>query len=120
MNEIRESKKTLLRDHKEHLKMHEDKNNEKNKATDGEAVEAIISRLINWKFSQALNYVDALKRQDSLECLNLLDDLWGDTGWDRGDTKFGNIIHNLVEFIRMKEGWDYKEFYDEDEEIDSI
>jgi hypothetical protein len=50
----------------------------------------------------------------------LLEELWGNTGWERGDTIFGNIVSYLVEFIRLKEGWTFKEFYDEEEEIDVI
>lgn len=115
---IIESRKTLLKEHKERINMHDEKQKEDNK--NGELKENVISRLINWKFNQALNYRDALKHEDSIECLELLEKLWGDTGWDRGDTIFGSIITHLVEFIRLKEGWTYKEFYDEEEEIDVI
>lgn len=115
---ILESRKTLLKEHKERIKMHDEKQKEDNK--NGELKENMISRLINWKFNQALNYRDALKYEDSIECLKWLEKLWGDTGWDRGDTIFGGIIKYLVEFIRLKEGWTHKEFYDEEEEIDVI
>lgn len=115
---ILESRKTLLKEHKERINMHDEKQKEDNK--NGELKENMISRLTNWKFNQALNYRDALKYEDSIECLEWLEKLWGDTGWDRGDTIFGGIIKYLVEFIRLKEGWTYKEFYDEEEEIDVI
>lgn len=115
---ILESRKTLLKEHKERFKMNDEKQEEDNKNT--EIKENMIGRLINWKFNQALNYRDALKYKDSIECLEWLEKLWGDTGWDRGDTIFGGVITYLVEFIRLKEGWAYKEFYDEEEEIDVI
>lgn len=84
-----------------------------------ELKEKMISRLINWKFSQAIDYIQIFEREDSIKCLELLEKLWGDTGWERGDAIFGEIIAMLVEFIRMKEGWTTKEFYDEDQ-IDVI
>lgn len=87
---------------------------------DQELKEKIISRLVNWKFSQAMQYVDVFERDDSIKCLELLEKLWGDTGWERGNTIFGEIIAILVEFIRMKEGWTTKEFYDEDQLIDVL
>ncbi len=115
---IVESRKTLLKEHKERIKMHDEKQKEDNK--NGELKEKMIGRLINWKFNQALNYRDALRYKDSYGCLEFLGKLWGDTGWDRGDGIFGGIVRYLVEFIRLKEGWTYKEFYDEEEEIDVI
>lgn len=118
MEEIKISEKTLLKDHKERIKMHDEKQKEDN--DNREIKENMISRLINWKFEQALMYSDALKHQDSIECLEFLNGLWGNTGWDRRDTIFGKILSYLVEFIRLKEGWTYKEFYDEEEEIDVI
>jgi hypothetical protein len=87
---------------------------------DQELKEKMISRLVNWKFSQATNYIQIFERKDSIKCLELLEKLWGDTGWERGDTIFGEIITMLVEFIRMKEGWTTNEFYDEDQLIDVI
>lgn len=87
---------------------------------DQELKEKMIGRLVNWKFSQATDYVQVFERDDSVKCLELLEKLWGDTGWDRGDdTIFGEIIAMLVDFIRMKEGWTTEEFYDDDE-IDVI
>ncbi len=118
MKEIKISKKTRLKEHKEHIKMHDKKQREDDE--NSELKEKMISRLINWKFEQALIYKDILKHQDSIECLEFLNGLWGNTGWERGDTIFGKIISYLVEFIRLKEGWNYKEFYDEEEEIDVI
>ena len=71
----------------------------------------MISRLVNWKFDQATQYAGALQKDDSKKCLELLCKIWGDTGWERGDTIFGKIVSILVEYIRMKEGWSTKEFY---------
>ncbi len=119
---VLESRKTFLKEHMEYFKMKDDENNEeKNESGNfNEEKERMISRLINWKFSQALNYKDVLKKQDSYECLELLNELWGDTGWERGETIFGKIIYRLIELIRLKEGWSFEEFYDEEEEIDII
>ena len=108
--------KSLLKDHKERIKMKDEiqmVRMNKNK-------ENMIGRLINWKFEQASIYIDSLKYKDSMDCLKLLVELWGDTGWDRGESIFGKIVSHLVEFIRLKEGWSYEEFYDEEEEIDAI
>ena len=115
---ISERRKTLLKDHKGRIKMHDEKNNYYN--DDEELKNKMTSRLINWKFEQALMYEDALKYKDSIECLKLLEKLWGDTGWDRKETLFGSIVYHLIELIRLKEGWTYDEFYDEEEEIDVI
>lgn len=84
-----------------------------------EEQENLIGRLINWKFNSALNYKDALKNKGSLECLELLEEMWGNTGW--GDGKFSDVLSYLIEYIRMKEGYTYKEFYDceEGEETDA-
>lgn len=80
--------------------------------------EDLIGRLINWKFGSALNYRNALKKKSSLECLESLHEMWGNTGW--GDGKFSEILYYLVEFIRMSEGYTREEFYgDDDEESDS-
>lgn len=49
-----------------------------------------------------------------MSCLELLCEMWGNTGW--GDGKFTDILYYLVEFIRMNEGYAYKEFYDEEDE----
>lgn len=85
-----------------------------------ELKEKMISRLVNWKFGQTMQYYEILKRDDSIKCLELLEKIWGDTGCERGDTIFGQIIAIMVDFIRMKEGWTMKEFYDEDQETDVI
>ena len=116
--EIIYREKTLLKEHKERIKMHD--NVQKGDNENKELKDNMISRLINWKFEQASIYIDVLKHQDSIDCLKLLEELWGDTGWERGDTMFGKIVSRLVELIRLKEGWTSKEFYDEDEEIDII
>lgn len=88
--------------------------------TDEELKEKMIGRLINWKFGQAMQYYEILKEDSSLKCLELLERIWGDTGWERGDTVFGQIVSMLVEYIRMKEGWEAEEFYNDDEGIDVI
>jgi hypothetical protein len=74
--------------------------------------EDLIGRLINWKFESALNYKGALKKKTSLECLELLNEMWGNTGLGYG--KFSEILYYLVEYIRMNEGYKYKEFYGDD------
>ena len=80
--------------------------------------EDLIGRLTNWKFGSALNYKDAIKKKSSLECLELLHEMWGNTGW--GDGKLSDTLYYLVEFIRMNEGYTREEFYgDEDEESNS-
>jgi len=116
--EIIYKEKTLLKEHKERIKMQDKK--QKNDDDNKELKEKMISRLINWKFGQAFSYMNVLEHQDSTKCLRVLKQLWGDTGWERGDTIFGDIISYLVELIRFKEGWTYKEFYNEEEEIDAI
>lgn len=80
--------------------------------------ENLIGRLINWKFGSALNYKYALKNESSLECLELLEEMWGNTGW--GDGRFSQTLWYLIEYIRMNEGYTRKEFYgDEDEDEES-
>lgn len=75
--------------------------------------EDLIGRLINWKFNSALNYKNALKNKSSLECLELLEEMWGNTGW--GDGKLSKTLWYLVEYIRMNEGYTHKEFYGEED-----
>lgn len=79
-----------------------------------EEQENLIGRLINWKFNSALNYKGALKNKSSLECLELLDVMWGNTGW--GDGKFSETLWYLIEYIRVKEGYTHKEFYEDEDE----
>ena len=73
----------------------------------------LIGRLTNWKFDSALNYKNAMKKKDSLECLELLCEMWGNTGW--GDGKFSETLYYLVEFIRMNEGYTHEAFYGEED-----
>ncbi len=77
----------------------------------------LIERLINWKFNSALNYKYALKNKNSLECLELLKEMWGNTGW--GDGRFSQTLWYLIEYIRMNEGYTRKEFYGEEDEEES-
>jgi hypothetical protein len=69
----------------------------------------LIGRLINWKFGSALNYKEMLKKESSIECLELLYEMWGNAGW--GEGKLSDMLYYLVEFIRMNEEYTQDEFY---------
>lgn len=94
-----------------------DTNEECNTRKLTEEQENLMGRLVNWKFGSALNYKDALKNKSSIECLELLNEMWGNTGW--GDGKFSETLWYLVEYIRMKEGYTCKEFYGDDDPEES-
>lgn len=70
----------------------------------------LISRLENWKFGQAQQYKKALKHEESVDVLNKLDALWGNTGWTGTTSKVEecvmcHLVRHLVNYIVLLEGW---------------
>ena len=75
--------------------------------TQEDAIEELKSRLLNWKFEQALQYGEALKKEESKEISLLLNRLFGNPGWIEGD--MGEIASCLVNYIYLLEGWEMEE-----------
>lgn len=65
----------------------------------------LTSRLENWKFLQAKNYLDhaPVRLRPLIEALA---DFWGDTGWARGgsfEPILGYVVDNLVRELSSSE-----------------
>ena len=56
--------------------------------------EKLKSRLFNWKFEQALQYVDGGVDLDDLEVIKALARLFGNCGWFEGDV--GALVSVVV------------------------
>lgn len=63
--------------------------------------EKLKSRLENWKFKQALQYVDDSVSEDEKNVIGTLARLFGDCGWLEGDV--GTLISVAVRSLTEKE-----------------
>lgn len=61
-------------------------------------------RIVNWKFSSAMQHVDGLESYKSRAVLKHLASIWGDTGW-ASESKIQKTVRYLVDYIRLLEGW---------------